>query len=71
MARMNGALADREERWETLSYPVPTSSTEVIVDAVGCVGTRVETWMGFEEARRRDAPRGGPSPARRIGVGVA
>ena len=33
-------------------YPVPTSSTEVIVEATGCVGLCVETWMGFEEARR-------------------
>jgi hypothetical protein len=24
----------------------------VIVDRVGCVGVCVETWMGFEEARR-------------------
>lgn len=44
--------ASAEERWETLYYPVATSSTEVIVDAVGCVGVCVETWMGFPEARR-------------------
>jgi len=31
---------------------VATSSTEVIVDRVGCVGVCVETWMGFEEPRR-------------------
>jgi hypothetical protein len=24
----------------------------VIVDAIGCVGICVETWMGFEERRR-------------------
>jgi uncharacterized protein len=52
VARMNEALADPSERWDTLSYPVPTSSTEVIVDAVGCLGVCVETWMGFDEARR-------------------
>ncbi|MCZ7687204.1 MAG: hypothetical protein M5U28_54095 [Sandaracinaceae bacterium] len=31
-----------------------TSSTEVIVDAIGCVGVCVETWMGFSERRRID-----------------
>ena len=41
-----------DEWWEPLLYPVPTSSTEVIVDATGCVGVCVETWMGFDEARR-------------------
>lgn len=51
---LNGALASEEERWATQYYPVATSSTEVIVDAVGCVGTCVETWMGFEERRRID-----------------
>lgn len=49
---MNASLASEEERWDTLYYPVATSSTEVIVDAVGCVGVCVETWMGFDEARR-------------------
>lgn len=49
---LNEAAHDPGERWETLYYPVATSSTEVIVDAVGCVGTCVETWMGFDEARR-------------------
>ncbi len=44
--------ATDEERWATLYYPVATSSTEVIVDATGCVGVCVETWMGFDEARR-------------------
>jgi hypothetical protein len=50
--RMNGLRASDEERWDTLYYPVATSSTEVIVDAIGCVGICVETWMGFPEARR-------------------
>jgi len=44
--------ASEQERWAPLYYPVPTSSTEVIVDAIGCVGVCVETWMGFDEARR-------------------
>lgn len=51
VARMNEG-ASAEELWSTLYYPVATSSTEVIVDAVGCVGVCVETWMGFPEARR-------------------
>ena len=45
------------ERWATLYYPVATSSTEVIVDAIGCVGTCVETWMGFDLARRVEMQR--------------
>lgn len=52
---MNAALPSESERWETLYYPVATSSTERIVDALGadtCVGVCVETWSGFEEARR-------------------
>ncbi len=54
VTRMNQRLASPQERWATHYYPVPTSSTEVIVDAVGCVGTCVETWMGFPERRRVD-----------------
>ncbi|MBX2802974.1 MAG: succinylglutamate desuccinylase/aspartoacylase family protein [Myxococcales bacterium] len=49
---LNEARRSDEERWATLYYPVATSSTEVIVDAIGCVGTCVETWMGFPEQRR-------------------
>jgi len=49
---LNAARRDETERWETLYYPVATSSTEVIVEASGCIGTCVETWMGFPEARR-------------------
>jgi len=52
VARLNVNLASEEERWATHYYPVSTSSTEVIVDAVGCVGTCVETWMGFPLQRR-------------------
>ncbi|MGE0792263.1 MAG: succinylglutamate desuccinylase/aspartoacylase family protein [Sandaracinaceae bacterium] len=50
--RMNALRADDAERWDALYYPVSTSSTEVIVDAIGCIGICVETWMGFPEARR-------------------
>jgi hypothetical protein len=49
---MNTALEDESERWAPQHYPVATSSTEVIVDAIGCIGVCVETWMGFPEARR-------------------
>jgi hypothetical protein len=50
--RLNTRFSSDEERWEPQYYPVSTSSTEVIVDAVGCIGICVETWMGFEEAHR-------------------
>ncbi len=51
---LNGLCESDAERWNTHYYPVSTSSTEVIVDAIGCVGTCVETWMGFPERRRID-----------------
>jgi len=51
---MNQTLLSEDERWTVQHYPVPTSSTEVIVDAIGCVGVCVETWMGFPERRRTD-----------------
>ena len=50
--RLNQALEEDNEVWATQYYPVSTSSTEVIVDAIGCVGICVETWMGFAERRR-------------------
>ena len=50
--QLNTRLESEEERWAPLYYPVATSSTEVIVDAIGCVGLCIETWMGFDEARR-------------------
>jgi predicted deacylase len=50
--RLNGLRASDEETWAAQHYPVATSSTEVIVDAIGCVGVCVETWMGFPERRR-------------------
>jgi len=52
VAALNRSLFTEDERWATQYYPVATSSTEVIVDAVGCIGTCVETWMGFDERRR-------------------
>jgi hypothetical protein len=54
VTHLNDHLGDPEERWESLHYPVATSSTEQIVNAIGCVGTCVETWMGFGERRRID-----------------
>jgi hypothetical protein len=51
---LNGSIRDESERWDTLYYPVATSSTEVIVEATGCLGVCVETWMGFDERRRID-----------------
>lgn len=50
--RLNAELPAEEERWATHYFPVATSSTEVIVDDIGCLGTCVETWMGFELDRR-------------------
>jgi hypothetical protein len=55
--RLNERIRGGDERWSTLYYPVATSSTEVIVDAVGCIGTCVETWMGFPERRRIELQR--------------
>jgi hypothetical protein len=50
--RLNERFTSKDEHWDTQYFPVSTSSTEVIVDAVGCIGICVETWMGFEEAHR-------------------
>ncbi len=55
--RLNLGLQAEEERWAPQYYPVATSSTEVIVEAVGCVGLCVETWMGFPERRRMEMHR--------------
>ena len=52
VARLNEAFPTDQEHWAPLYYPVSTSSTEVIVDATGCLGVCVETWMGFEEDHR-------------------
>ncbi|MGF1467209.1 MAG: succinylglutamate desuccinylase/aspartoacylase family protein [Sandaracinaceae bacterium] len=55
--RLDARRRADEEAWSALHYPVATSSTEVIVDAVGCIGICVETWMGFAEARRVEMQR--------------
>jgi hypothetical protein len=55
--RLNERIAGEDERWAAQYYPVATSSTEVIVDAIGCVGICVETWMGLPEARRTELQR--------------
>jgi hypothetical protein len=52
IARLNQRWPAPEAHWEPLYYPVATSSTEVIVEATGCVGLCIETWMGFEEPLR-------------------
>jgi len=52
VTRLNELKRDDEETWASQHYPVSTSSTEVIVEAVGCIGICVETWMGFNETRR-------------------
>ena len=55
VARMNEQLDVAYETWAPHYYPVATSSTEVIVEAIGqahIVGLCIETWMGFELARR-------------------
>jgi hypothetical protein len=50
--QLNARRGSDAEAWSSLYYPVATSSTEVIVDATGCIGVCVETWMGFSERRR-------------------
>ena len=55
--KLNEELEHPYERWSPHYYPVSTSSTEVIVDAIGCVGLCIETWMYFEERRRIDMQR--------------
>ena len=54
---MNQTLQHPYEKWAPHYFPVDTSSTEVIVEAVGCVGLCIETWMGFDERRRIDMQR--------------
>lgn len=55
--RLNAKYTTEQEHWAPQYYPVSTSSTEVIVDAIGCVGLCIETWMGFEERQRIDMQR--------------
>jgi hypothetical protein len=50
--RMNLDLEHPYEKWAPHYYPVETASSEVIAAQTGCIGLCIETWMGFEEARR-------------------
>lgn len=50
--RLNQRFPTKEEHFAPQHYPVATSSTEVIVDAIDCIGLCIETWMGFEEDHR-------------------
>jgi hypothetical protein len=52
ITRLNQRFTDVREHWDPQYFPVATSSTEVIVDAIGCIGICVETWMGFVERTR-------------------
>lgn len=52
LARLNARFTGEQEHFAPHYFPVATSSTEVIVDAIGCVGLCIETWMELEEARR-------------------
>jgi hypothetical protein len=52
IVRLNERFRDPQEHWDPHYFPVATSSTEVIVDAIGCIGICVETWMGFAEPHR-------------------
>lgn len=50
--RLNDRFREPNERFQPLYYPVSTSSTEVIVEATGCIGVCFETWMDLPERRR-------------------
>ena len=52
LERLNAQFTGADEHFDPQYFPVATSSTEVIVDAVGCVGLCIETWMEFGERRR-------------------
>ena len=55
--RMNERTQSPAEAWAPHYYPVDTSSTEVIVDRLGCIGLCIETWMGFPLRRRVEMQR--------------
>ena len=57
LTRLNLRFTGENERFDPQYFPVATSSTEVIVDAIGCVGLCIETWMGFAETRRIEMQR--------------
>jgi hypothetical protein len=55
VAGMNAALEAPYELWAPHYFPVATSSTEMLVEMLGpqnVTGLCIETWMGFERARR-------------------
>jgi len=52
VSKMNTSVRNPAEVWAPHHYPVSTSSTEVIVERLGCVGLCIETWMGFPLSRR-------------------
>lgn len=52
LERLNARFTGAQEHFDPQYYPVATSSTEVIVEATGCIGLCIETWMEFPEARR-------------------
>ena len=56
LAKLNAECREGEA-WSPLYDPIPTSSTEQIVAATGCIGITVETWMGFPERRRIEMQR--------------
>lgn len=57
LTQLNARFTGDQEHFDPQHYPVATSSTEVIVDAVGCVGLCIETWMEFPQARRVEMQR--------------
>jgi hypothetical protein len=70
--RLNERLVSPYERWAPHYYPVATSSTEVIVEAVGCTGVCVDTWEAFEVPRRIEMQRLAVTALLdAVGVGVA
>jgi hypothetical protein len=52
VAGLNERFPEPEHEFAPQFYPVATSSTEVIVDAIGCIGLCIETWMALPEPLR-------------------
>lgn len=53
LTKLNAKLLTREELFSSVFYPIPTSSTEVLVQRHSLAGGFcIETWTGFEERRR-------------------
>lgn len=57
LQRLNARFTGDKEHFDPQYFPVATSSTEIIVEACGCVGLCIETWMEFDEARRIEMQR--------------